>query len=485
MEYDAIVYGSDLSTLIISTLLAKRRKKVLLINSQKRVGDYSNSFHLRRFNIEDIDDTLVMSKEELTNIFKELELDVKLTSSKTLFHIIANKKEYFITTGIDNFIETIDSYVNNSAESVRKLFDLALECKEAKEYLNKNKFDYKSIKENYPNFVKVINRTVSEVFDELGIPIQAQEILNTCWIYFSCTETVLSFVDYAIFLYELVSDNNQVPLMRYETIYSELIKSFIKHNGTYMTDTKIDKILSVGKKINGVSINNTIYYTNKLITSICPDIIYNELLSKNEIPSSSLKQASKRSTGGKKFTLYLALNRSVEQLGIDSSKYFIYNSLDSDVEYKNMSNINNDSSVITIPNVILENYSQPGTTIMIFNTLFFGDSFEDFIDLDNYNSSIETIANNLITSFEEATSKRIRDYIEEMKIFTPVDYELKYGDSNNSGYILRAMDNSIIRDLSKERENYIKGLYICGKYGVSGSISSNIIKNSIQLGKNI
>jgi len=72
-----------------------------------------------------------------------------------------------------------------------------------------------------------------------------------------------------------------------------------------------------------------------------------------------------------------------------------------------------------------------------------------------------------------------------MKIYTPVDYELKYGDSNSSGYILRAMDNSVIRDMSKDRENYIKGLYICGKYGVSGGISSNIIKNSIQLGKNI
>lgn len=489
-SYDAIVYGSDLSTLIISTYIARKNKKVLYIDSKKRVGDYVNNFHMRRFDIEDTLDTLVCDDSKLIDIFKTLGLNITFKTTNEVYHVIVNNKErnerveYILPKGIDNFINKVEEYIPNSSDSLKDFFDLALECKQAKNYLTKNQYDYKILKEKYPNFVKVLGNTVSDIFDELDIPILAQEILNVCWIYFSSTETMTSFIDYAIFLYDLVEYNTQIPSISYNRLCSLLLDEFLKYKGDYLNGGKIDKILTVGKRVNGVSIDNKIYYTNKFITSINPDIIYNDLIIKNEIPTNALKLNSKRVVDGNKLTIYVGLNRTVKQLELNSYKYFLYKSLDTDVEYKNMSSINNTSSIVTIPSVI-NKVSPEGTSVMIFNTVFFNESFSKYIDVNNYHNSIMEIANNIITNFENSTGKRIRDYIEEIKIFTPVDYEIKYNDSNYFGYILNPLDDTIIRSVNINKESYIKGLYICGKYGVSGGISSNIIEHAIILGKNI
>ena len=87
----------------------------------------------------------------------------------------------------------------------------------------------------------------------------------------------------------------------------------------------------------------------------------------------------------------------------------------------------------------------------------------------------EDIANNLINAFEERTGINIKDYIEEIKIYTPLDYEIKYKDSVGYGYKIKGMDSLLFRYLNEDKEEYIKGLKICGKYGVYGGLDSSLI----------
>ena len=481
-SYDAIIYGSDISTLVSALYLAKNKKKVLLVDNKKRVGDYDNHLYLRRFEIEDNIDSLVFDinnkKIGIGKVLNELGIEQDFVSNKEILHVISSSKniDYTIPVGIENFVKKIESYIPGSTKYLKTFFLLALECDEAMNYIIKNNgnYEYKDMKKRYPNFVKVVGRNVSNVLDYLSIPIDIQEVINIFWIYFNCSETEVSFIDYAIFVYQFISYNNQIPKEGMEVFITKLLKKYLEYKGDYINNVTINKIITLDKEINGVLINDKIYYTKNFITSVNPSYIYNELVDKNDLDRNALKLCNKRLLTGRRFTIYLGLNRSVKELGIDSYKYLINHSLDSDVEYKRMTSINHDTCIVTVPDMLFER-EDDGTSSMIFNTSFMGDVFFRSIDQDNYETAKEDIANNLIVAFETKTGIKISDYIEEIKVFTPLDYEIKYGDSTWGGYKLKGADSSIYRYLNRGNEEFIKGLKICGKYGIFGGLDNGLI----------
>ena len=481
-SYDAIIYGNDLSTMICALYLAKHKKHVLLIDNKRRVGDNDNKAILRRFTIEDNTNTLVFNpnnkEDKITKILNELGIKTDFICSRELVHLLSDSKHinYVFPVGIDNFIRQIESYIPGSTEHLKEFFTLAKECLDASEFImnNKSSYDYKSIKKEYPNFVKVLGKNVSNILDYLNMPIDVQEVLNTFWIYFGTTETEISFVDYSTFLYNYISYNNQVPSLGLENFYTTLLKEYMLNKGEYINNIVIDKIITLDNEVNGVLIDDKMYYTKKLITSINPSYIYNELIEKSEVNKKALKLCNKRILTGRKYTLYLGLNRSTQELGITNYKYILNNTLDTDVEYKKMTYINHNNVIVTIPN-LLNNTKEDGTSTIIMDTMFMNDSFFQYVDGDNYLSIKDDIANNLINAFEERTGINIKDYIEEIKIYTPLDYEIKYKDSVGYGYKIKGMDSLLFRYLNEDKEEYIKGLKICGKYGVYGGLDSSLI----------
>ena len=136
--------------------------------------------------------------------------------------------------------------------------------------------------------------------------------------------------------------------------------------------------------------------------------------------------------------------------------------------------LNHDNVFVTIPN-LLSNKKEDGTSTIIMETMFMNDTFFQYVDGDNYLSIKEDIANNLIQAFEERTGINIKEYIEEFKVFTPLDYEIKYKDSVSYGYKIKGMDSILFRYINQDKEEYIKGLKICGKYGIFGGLDTSLI----------
>ena len=481
-SYDAIIYGNDLSTMVCALYLAKHKKHVLLIDNKRRVGDCDNNVTLRRFTIEDNTNTLVFDpknkEDKITKIFNELGIKADFTCSKELVHLISDNKKinYVFPIGIDNFIRQVESYIPGSSEHLKTFFALAKECYEATEFIinNKGNYDYKSVKKQYPNFAKVLGKNVSNILDYLNIPIDVQEIINIFWIYFGTTETEISFVDYSSFMYQYINTNNQIPALGLENLYTSMLKEYMLHKGEYINNITINKVVTLDGQVNGVLIDDKIYYTKNFITSLNPSYVYNELIEKSELNRNALKLCNKRILTGRRYTLYLGLNRSTQELGITSYKYILNNTLDTDVEYKKMSYINHDNVFVTVPS-LLDNKKEDGTSIIIMETMFMNESFFQYVDGDNYLSIKDDIANNLINAFEERTSIDIKEYIEEIKSFTPLDYEIKYKDSVSYGYKIKGMDSLLFRYLNQYKEEYIKGLKICGKYGIFGGLDTGLI----------
>ncbi len=486
-SYDAIVYGNDLASLITALLILKEEKRVLLANQDNRVGNFTEHINKHRFtfdNIYTLSFDITDDNDLVNKVFYEMAVKPNFISDNKLFHIIAinketgTKKEYLLPVGIDNFVDAVEGYIPGSKQSVRAFFSLAEECRDALNSLIEEDADEKRLKSEYPNFVKIVNKSVSEVLDYIDMPIPAQEIINACWIHFGATETELSFADYAAYMYNLVSYNIVVPEKGYEELSAKIFQEYLKQGGHYINGVQLNKIITLNHEVTGVLLNNEIYYTSNFITALNPSKVFNGLLEKNEVTKEALQLCNKRKNDGTPFTIYIGLNRNPKELELEDSRYYIYNNLDSDVEYNKMTSINNNNSIVTVNNLLNANISPKGTSIITIETYFFGGTFENYITSEKYNNNIDDIANNLISAFEEKAGIRIRDYIEEIKIVTPVDYYKHYQDANCFGHKLKPLDNALMRLANYPAEEFIKGLYFCSQYGIMGTTLNNMLLTS-------
>lgn len=475
-KYDAIVVGSGYSGLISALSLLNSGNKVLLLDSNNNIGGMSKSIVKGRFEFETAIHNLFIKKNydakyKIENILSKCGFkgEFNYASLPELCRIITPDVDYTMPFGIENFINKMESYVVGSEVSMKTFFELATECREALDYVysNLDRLDIDYIKEQYNNFMRISTYSVSKVLDTIEMPIEAQEILNAMWIYFGSSETELSFVEYAVFLINAVEYGLQVPVDRSYFISSTISNDFLERGGEIRLNSKVTKLLVEDNKINGVKLEDgTMLYANFVVVNSSLNNVYGKLISPEDVPRKALKNVNKRELGGKLFSVHLGLNRSASELGLTNYMYLLYNSLDSDVEYSKMKQVSSGNQIAIVHNNASDSYSPLGTCMISLNTIFFEESFGDYINSDNYYEECDDIAYNLIDTFQKRTGVRIIDYIEELEIRTPIDNVVISDTPDGSlyGYKLKGLDNLLPRMLNKSREDYIEGLEVCSGF---------------------
>ena len=502
-NYDVIVVGAGNSGLVSALYLLKKGYKVLLLEQQNKIGGLNQTMIKGRFEFDmSLFNYFIDSKKEdysIKNIFEELGIESNLEFSKIpeAFRVITREggdipaRDITMPIGIENFISKMEQIVKDSETAVRTFFELALECKEALEYImNTNEIDYDYIKENYNNFMRVAPYSLSKVLDIIDMPLEAQEILNTYWIYLGSPETEITFAQYAAFVYDAVNYGILIPNTKNYGIAADIANEYLISGGELKLNSPVVKLLVDDNKINGVKLKDgKTYYSNHVIVNGNMNVVYNKLLEPNEIPREALKNMNQREEGAKVLTVYLGLNRSAEELGLKNFAYFLYDSMDSDVEFNRMNRVNSRDGVVLCINNAYKDASPKGTCILTLSTFYFGDCLDSEITYENYYDFIDDTALKLIGSFEKRAKVKIKEYIEEVEIVSPLDYAKFNGVLNGVtyGYRLKGHDNLLPRYLNRNNEIYIDGLRLCGGfdgdlYGYSSSYVDgiNVAKMTIE-----
>lgn len=491
MNYDVIVVGSGNSGLVSAVSLLNNKRKVLLLDTNNNIGGFNKGLVSGRFEFEtSIHNLYLKESEKVKNSLNEI-LDkcsikdkVKFSSLNEVCKVITPDKNFTIPFGIENYIKMVEGIVPGSEEHLMTFFELAKECREALDYVvhNKDYLDYEHIKEYYNNFMRVSPYSVSKVLDAIGMPLAVQEIINSLWIYFGSTETELSFVEYAVFLLNVVEYGIQVPEERSYSISMMLANSFLERGGELRLNSKVVNLILDDDKVNGVRLEDgTVIYADKVIVNSSLTNVYTKLVKAEDVPRAAIKNLQRRELGFKLFSVHLGLNRSVEELGLDKYTYVLYSGLDSDAESTKMEQFYPDNQVAVVHNNGVKDISPAGTCMITLNTMFMTDCFSDIVSEDNYYNIVQSMALNLIKSFERKVKVAIKEYIEEIEIVTPLD-NIKVGDYPDGsvfGYKLKGYDNLLPKILNSPNEQYIKGLYVCGGfdgdiYGYSSSLVSGM-----------
>ena len=484
-DYDVIVIGAGISSLIAANVLQSEGKKVLVLEKNSSFSKESNNVIKGRFTFNSTISEVGFSNGDndiVDNILKNIGIkNLEYIKLKDVFRLIAkddtgHRLDYEMPFGIKRFVEKMEEIVPESTDSMNRYFELAEECSNGLKYVLScgGRTNDEIMKTKYENFMKVSTYSHSEILDMLGVPLRAQEILNAFWLNFGSSETEISFVHYAAFVYEYIRNGISVLKEGNYGLLHLLTDKFIENGGTIRYSSTVNKIITNDKKVNGVSLlDGTNIYSNHVIYNGSEHNLYGKLIDQKEVPSSAIRKCNMKELGLRRFTVQLGLNRTNEELGINNPRYYLFDSLDSDLEYTKMNNLRIDSGLCRCFNAMYDEASPEGTTLLELNTYFSGSVFEEEVNEKNYDQIKEKVAEDLIKLFEVKLKTKIKPYIEEINIITPVDYYMMNGNYSD-GYKLTGYENLLYRYYDMVNAKSIQGLYICGPFACFGGTTDGL-----------
>lgn len=474
-EYDAVVIGAGNGGLVAAIRLLQGGAKTLLVEKHNIPGGFATSFRRGRFEFEaslhELNDFGTADNAgDVRILFDELGVTDKVDwlQIPEAYRVICKDEGLDATMpfGVDAFINKMESYVPGSRASMVKFFELSEEIRAAQ--VSSSSVNGKTDAKVMNNFVKCGSYSVNEVLDALRMPQKAKDILNAYWCYLGAHCDDLSFVHYASMVLRYVTRGAAMPKARSHEISLALVERIRELGGEVWFNTEAVKInTGADGGVEGVVLSNgEEIVTRHVIANCSPHIVYGRMM--DNAGSDIVKATNARKLAGRGFTMFLGLNKSADELGIENHNYFLYDTMDSVRQYEYMKKIDTNSVQATVClNRAYPECSPPGTCMMYFTTLYMSDDWAG-IKPEEYFKTKDRVANMMIDRFERDTGCRIRDSIEEISVATPMTYARYCGHPEGCiyGYESQYWDGLMPRLLMMEEDHKTRGLRFAGGFSM-------------------
>ena len=478
--YDCVVIGAGNGGLGAAAQLAAKGARVLLLEQHNLPGGFATSFIRGRFEFEaslhefcDVGSPTVPGS---VRAFLEDEIGVHLdwVEIPEAFRMILTDPgedlDVTIPYGVQDFITAIEKAVPGSRESVTNYVNLCQEVVEAIGYLAQSKGnpDRKVLTNKYANFLRTCPYTMDQVADALKVPEKARRILHAEWTYIGPPTSRLNFTVYGAMLYKFLKTNAYIPRQRSHEFALALDTRIRELGGDIEYNTRVAEItVKDGRVVGVVTSKGDQVATRHVISNASPTLVYNNLISpKTAVPEIALRECNARVNGLSGLVVYMGLDATLEELGLNAYSYFVYANMNTDEMYETFKTLDAPKMLAVLClNNALPDCSPPGTSIVSITTLYQPEVWkhvrpQDYVKVKNW------VASDLIAHFEKATGAPVREHIEEFEVATPQTYARYTGSYNGIiyGYEPEPWDSLIPRMMSMQDEKHFDGLEFCGGY---------------------
>lgn len=493
-KFDAVVIGSGTGGLSAALSLATAGKKTLLIEQHNLPGGCSTSFVRGRFEFDaSLHEFCGLGEEGNWNMLGRLmmekyKLPVKWIYAPECYKAVGTTRsgrtiEFTMPLGKENAIEAMEKAVPGSREPMRKFFELCEECDAAYTYFDEHlldkfkKDDFVKTEDllymtKYPNFLKIAEQPYHKVLRKIGMPEDAIDLLDIYWGYVGADYEEFSFVHQAWMIYAYITAKPALTEMNSHGLTVAGIERFRELGGEVWQNVTATKVTAdKNGNITGVDTTAGHVETNYVIANVNPETAYTKLLDKNiKVPEREMKRISAEKHGIRIFNTYLGLNKSIEELGIDSYTYFVRKTFDNKENFEASKHFGGqDEAVVVVYNVADPNASPKGTTIMTFTTCITEDVWKDFSQ-EEYVSKKQEHFEQTLKTFEDATGIIIHDAIEEIEMASPWTFchYLHTPEGTCYGYEVNAWNTMVSRLMAIKKDQPIHGFKTCGASGARG-----------------
>ena len=157
------------------------------------------------------------------------------------------------------------------------------------------------------------------------------------------------------------------------------------------------------------------------------------------------KLANARKMGMSVGCVYLGLDATAEELGIEDYSVFVLQDPDANEQY----NLRREYGfyIVNCLNTVLPDASPEGTSMLFFTIPYFDGDFPDNITPSEYKKYKNEVAKKYITDYEKISGIDIMSHIEEISVATPVTFARYLSTPNGTiyGYMSQTWDNVVNR----------------------------------------
>jgi prolycopene isomerase len=491
--YDCVVVGAGNGGLAAAAQMAAKGASVLLLEQHSVPGGFATSFVRGRFEFEAalhaFADIGPPTAKGAVRQFFEDDLGVYLDWAEIpeAYRLILTDPgedlDVTVPYGRQDFIDAIVKAAPGSREPVTNYVDLCREVYEAIVYIGQSKGnpDRSVLTKQYANFLKTCPYSMDQVADALKVPERARKILHALWSYLGPPTSRLNFSIYAAMLYLFLTTNAYIPRQRSHEFCVALDARIRELGGDIQYNTRVEKILVNNGRIEGVvTSKGDQIETRRVLSNASPTLVYNHLISpKAQVPEIALRECNARVTGVSSMVVYMGLDATLEELGLNEYSYFVYANMDTDAMYETCKTLDAPKiqAALCLNNAVPD-CSPPGTSIVSLTTLYQPDVWKQVSPRD-YVAVKNRIASDLIAHFEQATGASIREHIEEFEVATPQTFARYTGAYNGIiyGYEPEPWDSLMPRLMSMQDDRHFDGLGFCGGnafrcHGYSSAVKS-------------
>lgn len=494
-NYDVIVVGAGNGGLTAAATTAKAGLRTLLLEKHNIPGGCASSFRRGRFEFEPSLHELcsVGSKEnpyEIYNLFEELGAKVDWHYEHNLFRVIAKGKNGYDVTlkgGVDGLCNCLDEIEPGSGPKVKAFLNLKSKVDSAINYIYAKKGHPNKLVMilKHADFMRVASHSAEEVMTALEIPQKIQNILNTYWCYLGIPTDELSGMHFLNLLYGYVKFGAAMPHYRSHELSLSIADVITKNGGEIRYNSKVTEFLynEEGRCI-GVIANGQKLYAKEIISNIIPHNVYN-MSSEHVVSERSLKLANARGMGMSFVTMYIGLDCTPQELGINDYTIFIQDDPTPRRQYETM----NDGGfyIVNCLNNVVKDSSPEGSCTLFVTIPMHADNLPADLQPCDYKKYKNNIAEKFITDMEKTLGISVSEHIEEISIATPATFA-RYLDTPGGtayGYSLNRWDNLMSR-ISAEKDDFqIQGLTFCGGHHTRGDGFSSAYNTGSAAGKKI
>ena len=475
-QYDVIVVGAGNGGLVAAAAAAKAGFDTLVLEKHNLPGGCATSFVRGRFEFEPSLHELCFdatSEKQLSvrKVFESLGVDVPLIYEDNLFRVICRSEDGYdarLKSGYDAFLDSIEAAVPGCRESVKKYIDLIGELDGAQDYMDENGINPVVLFRDYGDFLRAGSHPADDIMNAIGIPKKAQYILNTYWGYLGVPADELNALHYISLLAAFIKTPPCMPRHKSHELSLALVKRLQELGGEIRYNSEVTRFVydEKGAAI-GVEAGGETLYAKKIISNIIPNNVFNRS-DECAVPAQAKKLANARKLGMTFITVYLGLDCTMEELGMEDYSIFITNDPDSRKQYDRRLDFG--MYVVNCLNKVVPDSSPEGTCTLFFTLPFMPGDFPDQMRPDEYKKWKNEYADKYIRDFETVLGLDVRSHIEEISIATPATFARYLGTPDGCiyGYANQSWDTVVSRSALKDTENKIKNLHFCGGHGIRG-----------------